>query len=172
MPESVLASNLLRRLRIAFVAAFVAVHVSLLVATQTTHDPAASATLVGTALRYYEALTGADNTFSFFAPHVAGQAYSQVIEAGPSGQRRVTTYARATTEGDLRVIAFSLGMQQQGLFDLLGYSFAANAFRHSDATEVTVRLGYYKIPKLTEPGAEPMPEVIYTGKYVREVSGT
>lgn len=158
--------------KIVLVALFVAFHASLLIGTQTKRDPANSRTILGTVLRYYEALTGADNTFSFFAPHVAGQSFSQVIATDPDGRAHVTTYDRARTEGDIRVIAFSLAMQQQGLFDLLAYSFAANSLRHSNAATVTVKLGYYDIPKLTDKRAVPVPKVLYIGKYVRENPGS
>jgi hypothetical protein len=155
----------------ALVTLFVVCHGALLISTATGYYPWVHSA-AGAAVRDYEALTGADNTFNFFAPHVASQAFTEVTTVDRAGVKRVHLYDRARSEGELRLIAFSLAMQQQKLFDLLAYSLATSALRADDAQSATVRLGYYEIPKLASPQSQPLPKVLYLGRYIREASAT
>ena len=152
-------------MKVSLVACATAFHAALLVCTATGFTQWLEK-LPGKTIPYYEALTGADNTFSFFAPHVASQAYTEVVTTKYDGSVSTRVYGSARTEGELRVVAFSLSMQQQGLYDLLAYSLAANALKAKGAKEVVVRLGYYQIPRLEEASKPAAPKILYVGKYV------
>jgi len=154
--------------RVALAVAFVAFHATLLLTTAAQRQLLPAGTIAAEVLRDYAAISGADNTFSFFAPHVASQAFTEVTSAGPGIPTEVHRYERGGTEGELRIISLSLAMQQQGLYDLLAYALAEHASRRPGVESVQVRLGYYRTSRLTEPLAAPEPAILYQGRYLTD----
>jgi hypothetical protein len=123
------------------------------------------------ALRCYGAMTGADNTYGFFAPDVAEEARGFLTITDPDGR----SWTEPVVEGDNEEVRLRLssmygvaagGEQRRGL----AASWAARAFgRHPEARVITVRIDLYEVPTMEDyrDGDRPEFVTIYERSFVR-----
>src|ERR1700722_3230863 len=158
------------RLSSLAVAGFALSHLLLVVSAAFNWAPWTHWRSLASVINDYQILTGADNTFSFFATHVASQAVVDITTTDTRGRVTHVCYERIHSEAEMRLIALSLGFVQQKLYDLLATSLAENTMRRNiDVQQVTVSLGYYSVPPLKNAKTS-APSVLnlYRGDFVRK----
>jgi hypothetical protein len=162
-----------RRKRALLVGAF-ACHLALVVAgaahlTSRVHGP------VGRGLRFYDALSGAGDSYSFFAPAVGPELRARFILSTPQGERSEETLET----GKSREVGFRLGnlagtvyivAQRTDLRRTFLGALAANRFGvHPEAKLVQVTIEEWVMPTMAEyrVGARPLWRSLHEATFVR-----
>lgn len=163
-----------RKIRCFLVGAF-ACHVALVVAGAA-HLTSGLDGSLGSGLRFYSALTGSGDSYSFFAPSVGPQVRARFILSWPHGKQ-----AEETLEsGKSREVGFRVGNIAGTIYiaakrsDLqrafLG-ALAANRFgAHPDASEVQVHIEEWEMPTMIDyrAGSRPWWRVLNEATYTRK----
>jgi hypothetical protein len=130
----------------------------------------------GKALRWYGAMSGADNGYGFFAPGVAPQWRATFTLSDTAGRTWTDTL-----EGDHNhEVAHRVGgivnlFSEPGLRPELAASWAAKMFgRYPDAKQVVIRVEIYDLPTMAEyrNGTRPQWEFICEATFARHRAGS
>jgi hypothetical protein len=153
-------------------------HLALVVAgaahlTARLHGPA------GRGLRFYDALSGAGDSYSFFAPAVGPQLRARFTISTPRGER----FEETLEAGKSREVGFRVGNIAATIYiaakttalrrALLG-ALAANRFgAHPEADRVDVSIEEWVMPTMAEyrEGARPRWRSLHEASFVRTSSG-
>lgn len=166
-----------RMKRVLWVGAF-ACHLGLVVAgaahlTSRVHGP------VGRGLRFYDALSGAGDSYSFFAPAVGPQLRARFTVSAPGGVRTEETLEA----GKSREVGFRLGevagtvyiaAQRENLRRAFLGALAANRFgAHPDAQRVEVIIEDWVMPSMAEyrAGSRPQWRALLEATFARTPKG-
>jgi hypothetical protein len=159
--------------RLLLVGAFVC-HLALVVAgaahlTSRLHGP------VGRGLRFYDALSGAGDSYSFFAPVVGPQLRARFTLSTPQGERLEETL----DTGKSREVGFRLGNLAGTVYvlakhadlrrALLGALAASRLGAHPEADHVQVSIEMWEMPTMVEyrAGARPRWRSLHDATFVR-----
>jgi hypothetical protein len=162
--------------RLLLVASF-SCHLALVVAgaahlTSRTHGP------VGRGLRFYDALSGAGDSYSFFAPAVGPQLRARFTLSTPQGER----FEETLETGKSREVGFRLGNLAGTVYivaertDLrrafLGALAASRFGAHPEANLVQVSIEEWVMPTMAEyrVGARPRWRSLHDATFVRTSS--
>ena len=144
-----------RRMQRMFLVGFFSCHIALVVAgaahlTSSVHGP------VGRGLRLYNALSGAGDSYSFFAPTVGPQLRVRFILSSPQGERSEETLET----GKSREVGFRLGNLAGTIYiaakrtDLrrafLGALAASSFGAHPEASHVQVNIEEWVMPTMAD----------------------
>lgn len=133
---------------------------------------------VGRGLRFYDALSGAGDSYSFFAPAVGAQLRARFILSTPQGERFEETLER----GKSREVGLRLGNLAETIHivatrtDLrrafLGALAASRLDAHPEANLVQVRIEEWMMPTMAEyrRGARPRWRSLHEATFVRAPS--
>jgi hypothetical protein len=132
---------------------------------------------VGRGIRFYDALSGAGDSYSFFAPTVGPQLRARFTLATPRGERSEETLEA----GKSREVGFRLGNLAGTIYVLSKHTDVRRAFlgalaasrlgAHPEASLVEVKLEQWAMPTLTEfrLGARPRWRPLQEATFVRSV---
>jgi len=163
-----------RRMQRMFLVGFFSCHIALVVAgaahlTSSMHGP------VGRGLRFYNALSGAGDSYSFFAPTVGPQLRARFILSSPQGERSEETLET----GKSREVGFRLGNLAGTIYiaakrtDLrrafLGALAASSFGAHPEASHVQVNIEEWVMPTMADyrAGVRPRWRVLNDATFVR-----
>jgi hypothetical protein len=133
---------------------------------------------VGRGLRFYDALSGAGESFAFFAPAVGPQLRAQFTLSTPEGAR----FEEALETGKSREVGFRLGNLAGTIFlaakrtDLrrafLGALVANRLGEHPEANRVQVRIEEWVMPTMAEyrAGARPTWRALHEATFLRSLT--
>ena len=164
-------------MRSVLVAAFTC-HLAIVVAgaahlTPHVHGP------VGRGLRFYEALSGAGDSYSFFAPTVGSQLRARFVLSTAQGARSEETLESGKSRevglrlGELAGTIFLMAKRTDLRRAFLG-ALAANRFgAHPEANVVQVNIEAWDVPTMAEyrRGARPSWRSAYDATFVRTPRG-
>jgi hypothetical protein len=156
-----------------------ACHLALVVAgaahlTSRVHGPA------GRVLRFYEALCGAGDAYSFFAPSVGPQLRARFTLSTPNGERSEETL----DSGKSREVGFRLGNVAGTIYILAQRTDVRRAFlgalaanrlgAHPEANLVQVSIEHWVMPTMAEYrlGARPLWRSLLEATFVRTSGAT
>ena len=134
---------------------------------------------VGRGLRFYDALSGAGDSYSFFAPAVGPQLRARFVLSTPQGERTEETLET----GKGREVAFRLGNLAGTIYivarraDLrrafLGALAASRLGAHPEAKLVQVNIEEWVMPTMADyrTGARPRWRSLHDATFVRTASG-
>src|SRR4249919_2708079 len=157
-----------------FLVGFFSCHIALVVAgaahlTSSVHGP------VGRGLRFYSALSGAGDSYSFFAPAVGPQLRARFVLSTPQGAR----FEETLEDGKSREVGFRLGNLAGTVYvvakrtDLrrafLGALAASRLATHPEANRVRVSIEAWEMPTMVEDrvGARPQWRSLYDATFAR-----
>ena len=160
-----------------FLVGFFSCHIALVVAgaahlTSSVHGP------VGRGLRFYNALSGAGDSYSFFAPTVGPQLRARFILSSPQGERSEETLET----GKSREVGFRLGNLAGTVYIVakrtdvrrafLGALAASRFGAHPEASRVQVDIEDWLMPTMAEYriGARPRWSSLHEATFVRTSS--
>jgi len=130
---------------------------------------------VGRALRFYEALSGAGDSYSFFAPTVGPQLRARFTLSTPHGERTDETLENGKSRevgfrlGNIAGTIYILGERTDARRAFLG-ALAANRFgAHPEASSVQVNIEEWVMPTMVayRLGTRPRWRSLYDATYVR-----
>ena len=160
-----------------FLVGFFSCHIALVVAgaahlSSSLHGP------VGRGLRFYSALSGAGDSYSFFAPTVGPQLRARFVLSSPQGEHSEETLET----GKSREVGFRLGNLAGTIYiaakrtDLrrafLGALAASSFGAHPEASHVQVNIEEWVMPTMAEYrlGARPRWRSLHDATFVRRSS--
>jgi hypothetical protein len=134
---------------------------------------------LGRALRFYDALSGAGDSYSFFAPTVGPQLRARFVLVGPQGRRadetletgksREVSLRLGNLAGTIYVVAGRVDLRRAFLAALAANRFSA----HPEASAVQVIIEDWQMPTMAEyrVGARPRWHSLYEASFVRTPAG-
>jgi hypothetical protein len=159
-------------LRFALLTAAAAFHL-VLVATSAAHIRLVSPRIpAGRAVEAYATLSGANNSFAFFAPAVAPQFTATFTLTDDTGRTWVETGDQgATHEADLRFQGVTSMFVYERFQERVGASWAAALFgKYPQLRQVEILVEAENMPTMKHyiQGARPVWDTVYSGTFVRE----
>jgi hypothetical protein len=126
----------------------------------------------GHSVSLYGHLTGASNSYGFFAPNVANQLITTVTAEDVQGNRRVVEFGGGGTETDRRISTMMMVFANAKCPQMHGLSLAAYILgKNPTARTVSVEIYQRRLPTMADyrQGERPYLEEIYRGAYGRRL---
>jgi hypothetical protein len=163
-----------RRMQRMFLVGLFSCHIALVVAgalhlTSSVQGP------VGRGLRFYDALSGAGDSYSFFAPAVGPQLRARFILWSPQGERSEETLETGKSReagfrlGNLAGTVYIAGKRTDLRRAFLGALAASSFGAHPEASRVQVNIEEWVVPTMAEyrAGARPRWRMLHEATFVR-----
>lgn len=107
--------------------------------------------VLGDAIAWYGAMSGAEGTYRFFSPSVGTPVRATFTMTDADGNTRADVLYEGNQEVTLRLIKILLATYESDLRQKVTASWAGKMFaRHPDAQRVTIRVEEYQLPTMTE----------------------
>jgi len=154
------------------VAAILAIaHLSLVLCGASHFNPVAESHFVGKLVHLYSWISGANNSYGFFAPAVASHARARFVITDYHGNTINTLLERGSGEFNIRLhTMLNLFTAIEEAQDLLARSLSGWIFgKYPDAQKVTLIVEIYNLPTMSQfrSGINPVWEEYYTESYLR-----